>query len=169
MLSQDEFAKGVQQLFRDKKDVHRLCSQYSSISSQYEIWSTESTKEGIGILVLQYGHAYFLAKYSQTRIKPDVLGRTKPIVCDLCFTRLPGSAIALTTFSGHGSRQPLAWLCCKDFRCSFHTRELTDEAINSKRQLGENTTVNSKTARLNRHIQALIKYLGLQPKIGGKP
>lgn len=83
-------------------------------------------------------------------------GRTKPAICDFCYTYQGSGGAARITFMHRDSRKSISFLCCADLRCSLHVRDQTFASTRSRTQLHEDMTPEQRVARLQRRLQQLI-------------
>lgn len=162
MISNTSYKKVLRQAYSNKAVIAKLEKFYPTMS-RYEVNAIHLEGKLEGLLFLFHDGEYYVSRYSQSLLKADVSGRLKPVVCDFCFTRLPGSKISRASFAVHDTTKRVAWLCCKDFQCSRHARQLTEESLVSSKLIGEDIVVDKKVDRLNRRIAELIAILNLTP------
>ena len=90
-------------------------------------------------------------------------GRSKPITCDFCLTWQRGSNAGRITFERASDKHKFTYLCCGDLQCSLHIRGQTPQAMLSRTQLREDTTVEQRIARLQERVMRIITTLGAEP------
>lgn len=166
MISTELYDYVVRSWFRNKLLIHEFEKIYDSSDKDYEVKSFYLERKKVGLLFLKTNGNYYAAKMTKSYITADQTGRVKPIICDLCYTRMPGSKIAQVTFQRKFDGHSNTWLLCSDLTCSMHARELTAESQDSKKLLGENISINIKIKRLEKHISNIIEALELTPLKG---
>lgn len=123
--------------------------------------TTRSGNEGV--LVVPHGDTYALVLFWLTRRVVDTrTGKTKPIICDFCYTWQPGgSAAAITCTRQHGGHT-FTFLCCGDLDCSLHVRDMTTAATRSRTQVREDITPEGRVDRLQRKLHMLLETLDMR-------
>src|SRR5258708_3852405 len=86
------------------------------------------------------------------RIVNNATGRSKPVICDLCFTYRAGISSAVITFSDRQETKSLSILCCADLLCSRHVRNKTSASRMSRTQLPESISTEARVGRLKRKL-----------------
>jgi hypothetical protein len=125
------------------------------------IWN--KSKHG-GILLLQPTDNLYMVAFDATKPTTDTTGRTKPVICDLCYTWQSASNGGFVTFyPNKQSDNSTAYLCCMDLACSANVRTKTAAAIQSRAQLREDMTNDDRVRRLRLKLRILIDRLGIQP------
>lgn len=152
---------------RFKRDLKFRASTEQLDASAWEetellpIWN--KSRNG-GILVLQPGDDVYMVPFDATKSSTDTSGRSKPIICDLCFTWQSSSNGGFVTFypdkSGENS---LSLLCCMDLHCSDNVRTKTPASLKSRAQLRENMTNETRTERLRERLTTFIQRLRIDP------
>lgn len=152
---------------RLKRDLKfRQSTEHMDVSAWVEtellpIWN--KSKNG-GILLIQLSDDLFILPFDATRAAADATGRSKPVICDLCYTWQPSSSGGFVTFypdkSGDNS---VSLLCCQDLRCSDNVRTKTSAGIKSRTQLREHMTNEDRVERLKQKTNDFIKRLGIAP------
>ncbi len=120
------------------------------------------TKSGNnGVLILHPAQDTFCAlPYELKAIRSTATtGALKPVLCDFCYTWLPGTRTAVIAFVNKalGSH---SFYCCAKLNCSANVRGLTDESLVSRTQLREDMTDEQRIERLK---LKLIKICELVP------
>jgi len=117
-----------------------------------------------GILLIQLsGHLYMIA-YDSTKSATDTTGRSKSVICDLCYTWQSNSGGGFVTFYPDKSGdKSFSLLCCRDLACSANVRTKTTAALRSRAQLREDLTNADRVERLQHKIAAFTKRLGIAP------
>lgn len=132
--------------------------------SETELLAVWNKSKNGGILLLQPGDDLYIVPFDATKTSIDTTGRSKPVICDLCFTWRTSSSGGFVTFypekSGDNS---LSLLCCLDLRCSDNVRTKTSAAIKSRSQLRENMTNEDRTERLSQRLDVFIQRLRIEP------
>ena len=164
MISLEQFEGIAKQLFKNKLIVEELCKLFTPNSEDaFEVRCFCIERKCTGLLFLQLDGHYFVTKFSKTKFTADKSGRVKPDICDLCYTRLPGSKIALIRCVRASDSHTFSWMVCENLSCSLNARELTEESLDSKKMLGENTSTESKIKRLEKHVTNIVNTLKLMP------
>lgn len=118
--------------------------------------STKSHQEGVLLLTLS---GLRIVPFALTKKLTDkATGRTKPAICDLCFTYRRSGEIGVVTFP-RKDRSTIGILCCADLACSQNVRDMTSAAQYSRTQLREDLTVVDRIARLRARLMALTERL----------
>ncbi len=152
---------------RFKRDLKfRMSTEHmdSVAWSETELLAVWNKSKSGGILLLQPADDLYMVPFDATKTSADVNGRSKPVICDLCFTWRTSSSGGFVTFypdkSGDNS---LSLLCCLDLRCSDNVRTKTPAALKSRSQLRENMTNEDRTERLSQRLGAFIQRLRIEP------
>jgi hypothetical protein len=117
-----------------------------------------------GVLVVEIDGQRYAAPYALTRRVTDkATGRSKPIICDLCYTWRAGGDGARIRFVRAGDKHSITLLCCADLVCSSHVRSKTAAAKLSRANLREDMTSEERVVRLKSKLHGLVELLGLQP------
>lgn len=152
---------------RFKRDLRYMASieQIESNWDEHEILPIWNKSKQGGILLLQPEDTLYLVPFAINKTAQNQSGRTKPIICDLCFTwQSSGNGKYITFYPDPKSDNTIAFLCCGDLRCSDHVRSKTAASAKSRAQLPEHLTNEDRTARLRQKTKALIKHLNLEPQ-----
>lgn len=125
------------------------------------IWNKSKTG---GIVLAQPGNELFMIPFDASKHTADKTGRSKPVICDLCYTWQPSSGGGFVTFypDKTGSNS-VSLLCCLDLRCSEHVRTKTAAGLTSRTQLREHMTNEARAERLRQRLQTFIVRLSNQP------
>lgn len=115
-----------------------------------------------GLLLMELGGALYGAPYGLLPVIRDASGRSKPVICDFCYTWQRGGNIGRITFRLSENRT-LTYICCADLQCSLHVRNLTPVSLLSRTQLREDITPERRIERLRMKLESLVASLGLQP------
>ncbi len=129
-------------------------------SFEYLAVTTRSPFEGVLIFAHASGYAAVAFELS-LRVVDAQSGRSKPIICDFCFTWQSGQKAAHITFIQAKTKRTRSFLCCGDLGCSNHIRGLTQAAANSRAQLPEDMDVSQRIVRLKRRLEQLAETLEL--------
>lgn len=116
-----------------------------------------------GVLLIQTNNFYVLPYELAVGIKDTATGRTKPVVCDFCYTWQQGGKAGRVTFRRPVDDHTFTFLCCGDLKCSLHVRGLTPEAVLSRLQLHEDITEAQRITRLKARLDDVLAILGVQP------
>lgn len=122
---------------------------------------TKSGNEGVIVAEL-HGDAYALSYEIKRSITDTRTGRSKPIICDFCYTWQRGGNAANITFT-RSDGSSLTYLCCADLLCSLHVRGLTPQAALSRSQLREDIDDTERIVRLRRRLEERFEYIGTAP------
>ncbi len=117
-----------------------------------------------GVLVVDFddNDKYFVP-FDLYAMSTNVIGRTKPIICDFCRTWRPGSESSSISFpKDKQSLNTVTFLCCGDLKCSMNSRNKTDASIKSRTQICEDISIDDKILRLKNKITEVINDLGLK-------
>jgi hypothetical protein len=166
MINPDLFKIAVSQNYKSKSLMKELDKTYNSHNSDYEVSCFYVDRKQTGLLFFLSDGDYYAAKISKSSVTADKSGRLKPIICDLCYTRMPGSKIAKVTAVRKTDSHSFTWLMCDNLDCSLNSREKTTESEDSKKILGENITIDQRIRRLEKHIKNIVNTLQLQPLNG---
>lgn len=166
MMSIELYRRAVSQNFRAKTLIKDFDKIYNTQNNNNEVSCFYIARKQTGLLFLLSDGALYVTKISKSSITADKSGRLKPIICDLCYTRMPGSKIAKVTAIRKTDSHSFTWLMCNDLNCSLHSREKTTESEDSKKILGENITIDQRISRLEKHIKNIVSTLHLQPLNG---
>lgn len=161
MISTELYDYAVKSWFSNKLLIHEFEKIYDSNDKSYEVKSFYLERKKVGLLFLRLNGSYYATKMTKSSITADRSGRVKPVICDLCYTRMSGSKIAQVTFQRELDGHSNTWLLCSDLTCSMHARELTAESEHSKKLLGENISIDAKIERLEKHIANIVETLQL--------
>lgn len=152
---------------RFKRDLKfRLSTEHMDATAWAEtellpIWN--KSKNG-GLLLLQVAADLFMVPFDASRTTTDVSGRSKPVICDLCYTWQPSSGGGFVTFyPDKSSGNSLSLLCCLDLRCSDNVRTKTSAGLTSRTQLREHITNEDRVERLRQKTQNFVSRLGIEP------
>jgi len=121
-----------------------------------------------GLLLIDIDANLYGAPYELLPGIRDAGGRSKPVICDFCYTWQRGSNIGRITFRLEENRT-VTFICCADLQCSLHVRNLTPASLLSRTQLREDITPERRIVRLRAKLESLAAALGLQPTAGVKP
>jgi hypothetical protein len=117
-----------------------------------------------GVLLIEPYKQLFVVPYELSRrITDRQTGRTKPIICDICYTWQAGSNAGRITFLRPADAHTITFLCCADLDCCNHVRNKTKAASLSRAQLHEDLTTEQRIERLKARLQQLASDLGLMP------
>lgn len=166
MISIDLFRRAVSQNYKSKTLIKYFDKIYDTQNSDNEVSCFYVDRKQTGLLFLLCDGNYYVTKISKSPVTADKSGRIKPIICDLCYTRMPGSKIAKVTAVRKTDSHSFTWLMCNDLNCSLHSRDKTTESEDSKKILGENITIDQRISRLEKHIKNIVSTLQLQPLNG---
>lgn len=89
-------------------------------------------------------------------------GRSKPIICDFCYTQQASGKGARITFPYRDGSGSISYLCCLDLKCSDHVRDKTEESKESRKQLRENLTIEQRIERLELNLEKIIRHYELR-------
>lgn len=152
---------------RFKRDIKfRLSTEHMNAAAWSEtellpIWN--KSKNG-GVLLIQVSDDLFLVPFDATRTTADATGRSKPVICDLCYTWQPSSSGGFVTFYPDKSTgNSLSLLCCLDLRCSDNVRTKTPAGLTSRTQLREHMTNEDRVERLRLKAQNFINRIAIEP------
>lgn len=168
MISIDLYRRAVIQNYRGKTLIKDFDKIFNTQNSDNEVSCFYIDRKQTGLLFLLSDDNYYVTKISKSSLTADKSGRIKPIICDLCYTRMPGSKIAKVTAERKTDSHSFTWLICNNLGCSLHSREKTTESEDSKKILGENITIDQRIRRLEKHIKNIVSTLQLQP-LNGDP
>lgn len=161
-IGYDTYKEIVRQNYKNKLLIGELDKTFAALEdADYEVSDAYAESKNTGLLFLTTNEDLFVTKFSKSKIKPDRMGRTKPIVCDLCFTVLPGSMVVHMRCVREFDKHVFSWLVCSNLACSSNVRELTDISLESKKILGETVSIEKKITRLQKHMLVLINTLKL--------
>lgn len=143
------------------KDV-RLSVLTAFDASTHEFVALSDKTGDKGILLAQLEQRLFAVPYELSRRVVDTqTGRSKPIICDLCYTWQAGANAAKITFVRSSDKHSFTYLCCADLACSLHIRSMTKEAQLSRVHIREDLTTQQRIARLERNLIAIFERLHL--------
>ena len=124
------------------------------------IWN--KSKNG-GILLVQVAAKVYMVAFDASKSDVDSNGRSKSVICDLCYTWQGGRNGGFVTFypdkTGDNS---ISLLCCVDLRCSDNVRTKTAAGLTSRTQLRESMTNDDRVARFNQKLQIFVERLQLK-------
>lgn len=166
MISINLYRTAVSQNYRSKTLIKYFDKIYDTQNSNYEVSCFYVDRKQTGLLFLLCDGDHYVTKVSKSSVTADKSGRLRPIICDLCYTRMPGSKITRVTTIRKTDSHSFTWLMCNNLDCSLHSREKTIESENSKKILGENITIEQRVRRLEKHIKNIVSTLQLQPLNG---
>lgn len=162
----DQIVKTTHMKPRFKRDLKYVASAESLNNTGWEdlellaIWN--KSQKG-GLLLIQPSQDLYLVPFELGAGNSDSSGRSKPVVCDLCFTwRNSGDAGYITFYPDSRSNNSISFLSCFDLKCSDHVRTKTAVGIKSRAQLRENLDDNSRVERLKQRLQGLVETLELR-------
>lgn len=119
-----------------------------------------------GIVLLQPADELYVLPFDATKSNVDTSGRSKPVICDLCFTwRSSRSGGFVTFYPDKSGDNSLSLLCCLDLRCSDNVRTRTPAALKSRAQLREDMTNESRVERLKQRLEAFIQRVRIEPVV----
>ncbi|HSX31400.1 MAG TPA: FBP domain-containing protein [Candidatus Saccharimonadales bacterium] len=163
-LSREEFAV----LLKEQRVRPRLVQDLRFAPEEINDWedlellSVRTRSEAEGLLLIQLD-SFYLLPYELTRgLRDTATGRSKPIICDFCYTWQQGGKISRITFHRASDDHRLSFLCCADLQCSRHIRNKTAESALSRTQLHEDITVAQRIERLKAKLQKLTGVLQAQ-------
>lgn len=129
------------------------------------IWNKSKTG---GVILGQPFHELYIIPFDASKSTADKTGRSKPVICDICYTWQPSSIGGFVTFypdkTGNSS---VSLLCCLDLRCSEHVRTKTAAGLTSRTQLREHMTNEARAERLQQRLQTFIARLNCSQCITG--
>jgi len=123
-------------------------------------WDKSTRK---GILVIELDELYLTTFELGGKVADSKTGRTKPVICDLCYTWQQGGKAATITCSRERDRHTFTYLCCADLRCSLHIRSETAEGTLSRAHIHEDLTPEQRTTRMRQRLYRFISTLELLP------
>jgi hypothetical protein len=162
-LSTNSFHNIAKRLVKTKQTREELILAFNEENTILEVSPVFDRLQRRGILLCSIGGRLFARPFLLAKLKPDPSGRIKPVICDFCFTRQPGSRIAFVTFNRVAGGGANSWLCCADLGCALNARGLTTAAQDSAKLLQENISTEQRIARLQKHMQRVIETLELKP------
>lgn len=117
-----------------------------------------------GVLVIELADNCYVTPYTLSgRLVNKQTGRSKALICDLCYTWQASGKGAQLSFTratdGHG----ITLLCCGDLQCSQHVRSKTVAAVLSRANLREDLTDAQRVTRSHTKLAALVERLQLVP------
>lgn len=116
-----------------------------------------------GLLLVSIEALYLLPYHLTVGLKDKMTGRTKPAICDFCYTWQAGGHTARITFTRLSDKHTFTYICCSDLRCSLHVRNKTPEAVLSRTNLREDNDIDQRIARLKSNMAAVIRTLRAEP------
>jgi hypothetical protein len=128
-----------------------------------ELLAITTRSKSEGLLLVQIDDFYVIPYELAIGLKDNTTGRSRPVVCDFCYTWQQGGKVGRITFRRISDDHTFTYLCCADLQCSQHVRNKTAEATLSRAQLHEDITVEQRITRLRVKIGNVIKTLGVQP------
>lgn len=123
-------------------------------------WDKNAKK---GLIIIELSELYIVAFELGKKIADSRTGRTKPIICDLCYTWQQGGKATTVTCKRGRDGHTFTYLCCADLKCSLHIRDKTAEAILSRAHIREDIDIERRAIRLKQKLQKLISTLELLP------
>lgn len=166
MITLATYKYTIKSLFNNKLVVQELYKAYEKYNDEYEINGFFIDRKHVGLLLMKHSNNHYVLKFTKSPLKPDMSGRTKPVICDLCFTRQAGSKVSNITFVRESDSHTFTWLLCSDLMCSVHARGISEESKESVKILGENVSVEKRIIRLEKHIAKMVNTLQLVPLKG---
>lgn len=132
--------------------------------SEKELLPVWNKSRSGGIVLLQPADKLYLLPFESGEAAHDSTGRVKAAICDFCYTWQSSGGVGLVTFyPDTTSPGSVAYLCCKDLRCSDHVRTKTAVGLKSRTQIRENLDNEGRVLRLNARIREVAERLGLAP------
>lgn len=154
-LSSDDFMA----LLRNCRIKARLIKELRLLPldwAQTELAAIRTKDPTRGVLLLeQAGQLRAVPFELSVRISDPATGRTRPIVCDFCYTWQAGGNAARITVPA-GERRSVTYLCCADIACSQHVRNLTAASRLSRVNLREDLTTHQRVQRLRGRLTTLL-------------
>jgi hypothetical protein len=119
-----------------------------------------------GVLIIELNAQLYVTPYEiNRRIADHTTGRTKPIICDFCFTWQRGSGAGRIRFTRLSDMHDITLICCGDLGCSSHVRSKTTASQLSCANLREDLDNEQRVARLKKKLGKLVELLDLKPVI----
>ena len=162
-LSHNSFQNIAKDLVKNKQTREELVLSFNEETAIFEVSAVFDKPRRSGILLCSLGGKLYGVPFSLSKIKPDTSGRTKPIICDFCFTRQSGSRVAFITFKKLARNRSNSWLCCADLGCAGNARGLTVVAQDSVKLLQESINTTQAIDRLQKHMLRVVETLELTP------
>ena len=154
---------------RFKRDIKfRLSTEHMDAATwgETELLPAWNKSKNGGILLIQVADELFLVSFDATRATVDATGRSKPVICDLCYTWQPSSGGGFVTFYPDKSTgNSLSLLCCLDLRCSDNVRTKTSAGLTSRTQLREHMTNEDRVERLRQKVRNFIDRIAIEPVV----
>lgn len=124
------------------------------------VWN--KSKNG-GVIVIELADERYLVAFDATKPDTDVSGRSKSVICDLCYTWLSGGNGGFVTFyPNKNADRSVSLLCCTDLRCSDNVRTKTSVSFKSRTQLRENMTNDDRVQRLRQKLETFVERLQVE-------
>jgi hypothetical protein len=159
----DAMLKTVHIKPRYRRDLKFALSAEGTDWDEQELFAVWNKSKKGGLLLLQPEKKLYVVPFELGGGKADTSGRTKPVVCDLCYTwQGSGAAGYVTFYPDTKSNNSTSFLCCYDLRCSDHVRTKTPASIRSRAQLRENLDDNGRVERLRSRLHNFVESLELQ-------
>lgn len=124
------------------------------------IWN--KSKNG-GVLLIEWSDDLYMIAFDASKSDADASGRSRSVICDLCYTWQGGRNGGFVTFYPKSEAHSMAFLCCMDLRCSDHVRTKTPASLKSRAQLRENMTNDDRVLRLRQKLELLVERLQIVP------
>ena len=115
-----------------------------------------------GVLIIELQGQLYVTAYEVSKRIADRNGRTKPVICDLCFTWQKGSGSGRIRFTRLIDMHNITLLCCGDLGCSSHVRSKTATAQLSRAHLREDLDNDQRVERLKQKLGGLVEHLALK-------
>lgn len=117
-----------------------------------------------GVLVIELESGRYVTPYTLTgRLVNKQTGRSKPVICDLCYTWQASGKGAQISFTRSADGHGITLLSCADLDCSRHVRSKTAAAVLSRANLREDLTDAQRVDRLHKKLAAVVERLQLVP------
>ena len=126
-------------------------------SHDFIVLTTKSGNEGV--FVFESTQLHVVPFTIKVGVVNTSTGKTKPIICDFCYTWQRGGSAASITFCPKGSNTTTTFLCCADLLCSLHVRSQTPAALESRTQIREDVTDLQRIARLQAKLLSILSGL----------
>ena len=128
-----------------------------------ELLAVQTRNRDDGVLIISLENIFVTPYTISRRLVDKQTGRSKPVVCDFCFTWQAGGNAARITFARQTDMHAVTLLCCADLDCSSHVRDKTRASIISRAQLHEDLSERQRADRLKLKLQDLTELLALRP------
>lgn len=137
---------------RLKRELHFKPDTHDFTLSDFMVVTTKSPTRGVLIIPVDDGFSVIPFEMS-LRVTDTVTGRSKPVICDFCFTWQAGQSAGRVSLTLPDGRIK-ALLACGDLNCSKHVRGLTQASRMSRAQLAEHLDADDRIARLSERLRA---------------